>query len=176
MSAPTPVPPLNATALPLFDNMTMTALVSATSAKPRPTGVEALYMLSYMWYSAHNSTTVVVVGLLVSLLTGPMKEKDLTPGTVFPVLGTLLFFLPERYREKLCCVTPLAQEPKEINTQPYQMAKKDSNGAAYCKEDMVTEDKETESDRAQTEEEDLEARIALPSCQLTAPTVQETAL
>lgn len=137
-----------------------------------------------------------------------MKEKDLTPGTVFPVLGTLLFFLPERYREKLCCVTPLAQEvtlyihsvllfvfsslvyhnlslkkssvlvdqPKEINTQPYQMAKKDSNGAAYCKEDMVTEDKETESDRAQTEEEDLEARIALPSCQLTAPTVQETAL
>ena len=41
---------------------------------------------------------------------GPMKEKDLTPGTVFPVLGTLLFFLPERYREKLCCVTPLAQK------------------------------------------------------------------
>lgn len=36
----------------------------------RPTGVEALYSLSYMWYSAHNSTTVVVVGLLVSLLTG----------------------------------------------------------------------------------------------------------
>lgn len=41
---------------------------------------------------------------------GPMKEKDLRPGTVFPVLGTLLFFLPERYKEKLCCVTPLASE------------------------------------------------------------------
>lgn len=39
-----------------------------------------------------------------------MKEKELTPGTVFPVLGTLLFFLPERYREKLCCVTPLGQK------------------------------------------------------------------
>ena len=36
----------------------------------RPTGVEALYSLSYMWYSAHNSTTVVVVGLIVSFLTG----------------------------------------------------------------------------------------------------------
>lgn len=56
------------------------------------------------------------------------------------------------------------------------MAKKDRNGAAYCKEDMVTEDKETESDRAQTEEEDLETSVALPSCQLTAHTVQETAL
>lgn len=39
-----------------------------------------------------------------------MKEKELTPGTVYPVLGTLLFFLPDRYREKLCCITPLAQK------------------------------------------------------------------
>lgn len=36
----------------------------------RPSGVQALYSLSYMWYSAHNSATVVVVGLLVSFLTG----------------------------------------------------------------------------------------------------------
>lgn len=43
---------------------------------------------------------------------GPMKEKDLMPGTVFPVMGTLLFFLPERYREKLCCVTPLPNPHK----------------------------------------------------------------
>ncbi|TDH00029.1 hypothetical protein EPR50_G00183110 [Perca flavescens] len=169
-------PELNTTALPLFDNMT--TLVNPPTATPRPTGVEALYSLSYMWYSAHNSTTVVVVGLLVSLLTGPMKEKDLTPGTVFPVLGWLLFFLPERYREKLCCVTPLSTppKPKESHAQPYQMAKKDSNGAAYCKEDTVTEDKETESDRAQTEDEDLETRMALPTCQLAAHTLQETAL
>lgn len=39
-----------------------------------------------------------------------MKEKDLLPGTIYPALGTLLFFLPERYREKLCCVTPLAEK------------------------------------------------------------------
>uniref|UniRef100_A0A8C4FBI9 Sodium-dependent multivitamin transporter n=1 Tax=Dicentrarchus labrax TaxID=13489 RepID=A0A8C4FBI9_DICLA len=109
LPGPTPLPPLNTTALPLFDNMTTTVMTTLVSAA-KPTGVEALYSLSYMWYSAHNSTTVVVVGLLVSLLTGPMKEKELTPGTVFPVLGTLLFFLPERYREKLCCITPLAQK------------------------------------------------------------------
>uniref|UniRef100_A0A3Q1IST5 Sodium-dependent multivitamin transporter n=1 Tax=Anabas testudineus TaxID=64144 RepID=A0A3Q1IST5_ANATE len=147
MSSGTPVPPLNTTVLPLFDNMTTTVMTTLVS-------VEALYSLSYMWYSAHNSATVVVVGLIVSLLTGPMKEKELTPGTVYPVLGTLLFFLPERYREKLCCVTPLAQKSKDTNVQPYQMAKKDSNGA----------------------KDDLETRIKLPSCQLTAHTVQETAL
>ncbi|XP_056283743.1 solute carrier family 5 member 6a [Pseudoliparis swirei] len=180
MRMPDSLPALNATDLPLFGNMTtaaVTTLVTATKAKLRPSGVEALYSLSYMWYSAHNSTTVVVVGLIVSLLTGPMKEKDLTPGTVFPVMGTLLFFLPERYKEKLCCVTPLStpQKSKEIDAQPYQMAKKDGNGAALCKEDTVTEDKELESDRAQTEDEDLEARVALPLCQLRGHTVEETA-
>lgn len=150
------------------------------------------------WSNVKCSTIHVSVNM-----SGPMKEKELTPGTVFPVLGTLLFFLPERYREKLCCITPLAQkvtsylpsvltcfpllfiitwalniilvdQPKE-NTQPYQMATKDSNGAALCKEDTVTEDKEMESDRALTEDEDLEARV-VPSYQLTAHTVQETAM
>ncbi|XP_058469651.1 solute carrier family 5 member 6a [Solea solea] len=170
MSGPA-LPPLNTTALPPFDNMTttvMTALVSATTstitAKPRPTGVEALYSLSYMWYSAHNSTTVVVVGLIVSLLTGPMKEKDLTPGTVFPVLGTLLFFLPERYKEKLCCVTPLARKPKESKMQALNVASKEGNGASYYKD-------EAESDRAQTE--DVEA---LSQYQPATHTVQETSL
>uniref|UniRef100_A0A8C1D404 Sodium-dependent multivitamin transporter n=1 Tax=Cyprinus carpio carpio TaxID=630221 RepID=A0A8C1D404_CYPCA len=76
----------------------------------------ALYSLSYMWYSAHNSATVVVVGLLVSFLTGPWKEKDLNPGTIYPVLGNLLFFLPERYREKLCCVTPLEDNVSHLNS------------------------------------------------------------
>ncbi|XP_032441969.1 solute carrier family 5 member 6a isoform X1 [Xiphophorus hellerii] len=171
MSRPPPGPQLNATALPLFHNMTTTvlsSLVTSPTAKPRPTGVEALYTLSYMWYSAHNSATVVVVGLLVSLITGPMKERELTPGTVFPVLGTLLFFLPEHYKEKLCCITPLALKPAEISSQPYQMAKKDGNGAACCKEDTATEDKELESDRAQTEDEDMDTP--------TAHRVQETAL
>uniref|UniRef100_A0A8C7I0U8 Sodium-dependent multivitamin transporter n=1 Tax=Oncorhynchus kisutch TaxID=8019 RepID=A0A8C7I0U8_ONCKI len=111
MAVPTPLLPIiNATTMPLRGNMTtavMTTLITSITAKPKPTGVQALYNLSYLWYSAHNSTTVVIVGLIVSLLTGPMKEKDLTPGTVYPVLGNLLFFLPERYREKLCCVTPL---------------------------------------------------------------------
>lgn len=36
----------------------------------RPVGLQRLYSLSYMWYSAHNSTTVILVGLVVSLLTG----------------------------------------------------------------------------------------------------------
>ncbi|XP_019740573.1 solute carrier family 5 member 6a isoform X1 [Hippocampus comes] len=177
MPASSAVSPLATVTPPPFENVTatvMTALVNATTPKPRPTGVDALYSLSYMWYSAHNSATVVVVGLLVSLLTGPMKEKQLSPGTVYPVLGNLLFFLPQRYKEKLCCVTPLAPKSNEIAAQPYERAKKGANGAAYRKEDTVTEDKEMESDSAPAEDE--ECRAALPTCKLTAHCLEETAL
>ncbi|XP_077443442.1 solute carrier family 5 member 6a [Stigmatopora argus] len=177
MRMPSSVSALSNVTPPPFTNITttvMTSLVNATTAKPRPIGVDAIYSLSYMWYSAHNSTTVVVVGLVVSLLTGPMSEKQLTPGTLYPVFGNLLFFLPERYREKLCCITPLAQKNNEVNAQNYERAKKGANGEAYCKEDMVTEDKEMESDSVQTEDE--ESKAALPSCKLTAHTTEETAL
>ncbi|CAL8288728.1 unnamed protein product [Gadus morhua 'NCC'] len=32
-----------------------------------------------------------------------MKEEDVFPGTVYPLLGNLLFFWPDRYKKKLCC-------------------------------------------------------------------------
>lgn len=158
-------PLLNSTMAPVFENIT----VAATS-KPRPVGVEALYSLSYMWYSAHNSTTVVVVGLLVSFITGPMRESELTPGTVFPVLGTLLFFLPERYREKLCCRTPLT--PKLRETSPYRKTTEAPNGKALFQEDTVAE---LESMRVAPDEDDSEERGSslVPVAGLT---VQETAL
>ena len=36
----------------------------------QPSILQALYSLSYMWYSALNSTVVVITGLLVSYMTG----------------------------------------------------------------------------------------------------------
>ncbi|KAM6964934.1 solute carrier family 5 member 6a [Aplochiton taeniatus] len=184
MPVTAPLPFLNATALPFPGNATAAAVttavmttLSSVTTKQRPTGVQALYSLSYMWYSAHNSTTVVVVGLLVSLLTGPMKEKDLTPGTVFPVLGTLLFFLPERYKEKLCCVTPLPRKPKPMDTLPYQMAVKGSNGVDSAKEDERAEEEEEEEGGEEEEErEDEECRTPQATCHLKANIVLETAM
>ncbi|NXS57428.1 SC5A6 protein, partial [Brachypteracias leptosomus] len=59
-----------------------------------PTGLQKFYNLSYMWYSAHNSTTVILVGLLVSLLTGPTPPAAVDPRTIYPVLPRLLCCLP----------------------------------------------------------------------------------
>lgn len=50
--------------------MSVKALLTDLPSHPRPTGLQQFYSLSYLWYSAHNSTTVIVVGLIVSLLTG----------------------------------------------------------------------------------------------------------
>ncbi|NWZ74392.1 SC5A6 protein, partial [Acrocephalus arundinaceus] len=61
-----------------------------------PTGLQRFYSLSYMWYSAHNSTTVILVGVLVSLLTGecPTPAAALDPRTISSVVPWLLCCLP----------------------------------------------------------------------------------
>ncbi|KAK2092211.1 Sodium-dependent multivitamin transporter [Saguinus oedipus] len=65
-------PPTNGSSFSLPSNLTaatVTTLMPSTTLS-KPTGLRRLYSLSYLWYSAHNSTTVIVVGLIVSLLTG----------------------------------------------------------------------------------------------------------
>ncbi len=36
----------------------------------RPSGLKRFYSLSYMWYSGFNCFTVIIVGLIISFLTG----------------------------------------------------------------------------------------------------------
>ncbi|XP_061845695.1 sodium-dependent multivitamin transporter isoform X2 [Colius striatus] len=96
----------NSTAVPPAGNLTTilaTTLLTPTPAPQSPTGLQKFYSLSYMWYSAHNSTTVILVGLLVSLLTGPTPPAALDSRTVYPVLPRLLCCLPHKYQQWLCC-------------------------------------------------------------------------
>uniref|UniRef100_A0A8U8B615 Sodium-dependent multivitamin transporter n=1 Tax=Geospiza parvula TaxID=87175 RepID=A0A8U8B615_GEOPR len=83
------VPPANSTALPTVGNLSTvlaTTLLPPTSAPaPSPTGLQRFYSLSYMWYSAHNSTTVILVGVLVSLLTGECGVPGGCPAAPAPL-------------------------------------------------------------------------------------------
>ncbi|XP_045700407.1 sodium-dependent multivitamin transporter [Phyllostomus hastatus] len=95
--------PLNGSSLSPSSNLstiTMTTLIPSTTPS-RPTGLQRLYSLSYLWYSAHNSTTVIVVGLVVSLLTGGMRGRTLDPRTIYPVLPRLRALLPVSCRKRL---------------------------------------------------------------------------
>uniref|UniRef100_A0A671N3Q4 Sodium-dependent multivitamin transporter n=1 Tax=Sinocyclocheilus anshuiensis TaxID=1608454 RepID=A0A671N3Q4_9TELE len=54
------------TVLAASENITVPAVIDAAS---RPAGLNGLYSLSYMWYSALNSSTVVLIGLIISFMT-----------------------------------------------------------------------------------------------------------
>ncbi|UYV61443.1 hypothetical protein LAZ67_1004869 [Cordylochernes scorpioides] len=81
--------------------------------------VPSVYRLSYMWYSAIGCVVVVVVGLLVSLVTGnspfhslvtgnspfhslvtgPNKAADMNPKLFSPFFETLCYWLPRPLRD-----------------------------------------------------------------------------
>uniref|UniRef100_A0A673U0L8 Sodium-dependent multivitamin transporter n=1 Tax=Suricata suricatta TaxID=37032 RepID=A0A673U0L8_SURSU len=97
--------PSNISSFPLPTNLTtiaMTTLMPSTTHS-RPTGLQQLYSLSYLWYSAHNSTTVIVVGLIVSWLTGGMRGRTLNPRTISPVVSRLVELLPLSCQKRFHC-------------------------------------------------------------------------
>ncbi|XP_044774738.1 sodium-dependent multivitamin transporter isoform X3 [Neomonachus schauinslandi] len=102
--APSP-PNISSFSLPSnLTSVTMTTLMPSTTLS-KPTGLQRLYSLSYLWYSAHNSTTVIVVGLIVSLLTGGMRGRTLNPRTIYPVLPKLVALLPLSCQKRFHCIS-----------------------------------------------------------------------
>ncbi|XP_030167304.1 sodium-dependent multivitamin transporter isoform X2 [Lynx canadensis] len=97
--------PSNISSFSLPSNLTtvaMTTLMPSTT-RSRPTGLQRFYSLSYLWYSAHNSTTVIVVGLIVSWLTGGMRGRTLNPRTISPVFSRLVDLLPLSCQKRFYC-------------------------------------------------------------------------
>ncbi|KAF7657991.1 hypothetical protein LDENG_00019380 [Lucifuga dentata] len=132
----------------LSGNVTATVQTVLNNATlSQPSGLKRFYSLSYMWYSGLSCFIVVLTGLIISFLTGPMKEEDVTPGTIYPVLGNLLFFLPEHLKKRLCCVTPLSQTPSAQQRHP--PLHKQSNGSVIPLEDGQSQE-EMESVLANT--------------------------
>uniref|UniRef100_A0A672NNE2 Sodium-dependent multivitamin transporter-like n=1 Tax=Sinocyclocheilus grahami TaxID=75366 RepID=A0A672NNE2_SINGR len=84
------------------ENITVPAVIDAA----RPAGLNGLYSLSYMWYSALNSSTVVLIGLIISFMTGPTKGDDVASGTVYPVMRTAQSLLHKLVKPSACCTSP----------------------------------------------------------------------
>lgn len=112
-------PPVNSTEVLELANSTtlgpVTAVIETVIQKSSQRSIlQALYSISYMWYSGLNSTVVVVVGLLVSYLTGPTDERNITPGTLFPVWANI-----RRLFNRKGCYVPTEQNgvSKETSVQ-----------------------------------------------------------
>ncbi|XP_049759196.1 sodium-dependent multivitamin transporter isoform X1 [Elephas maximus indicus] len=139
--------PLNGSNFSLPSNLTtitVTTLMPLTTIS-KPTGLQRLYSLSYMWYSAHNSTTVIVVGLTVSLLTGGMRGRTLNPRTIYPVLPKLFALLPSSCQKRLPCKSYSQGLPMDTAMFPEKM----SNGMLWGSRDKeAMEEKEGSAHQA----------------------------
>ncbi|XP_057244674.1 sodium-dependent multivitamin transporter-like [Malurus melanocephalus] len=134
------VSPANSTVGNLTTILATTPL-PPTAAPPSPTGLQRFYSLSYMWYSAHNSTTVILVGVLVSLLTGPTPASALDPRTISPVLPWLLCCLPPKIRPRFCCG---GGDPAQVpgHADPTEKSNGVPNGLAPAGPDWQGEEEE----------------------------------
>ncbi len=62
------------------------------------------YSVSYMWYTPIAVSIVVIVGIIVSYLTHPLKPHEIDPKLIISVSDMCCFrCLPKRWREWLRC-------------------------------------------------------------------------
>ncbi|XP_060601932.1 sodium-dependent multivitamin transporter-like [Ruditapes philippinarum] len=69
--------------------------------KSPPEGIDRLYTLSYLWYSATALAIVVIVGMVVSVITGRQDPKKIDARLICPLFDVIFPFLSEKIRKPL---------------------------------------------------------------------------
>ena len=85
-----------------FNNETVAAILDTTPAVlPERTWDYPVYTLSYFWLGATAVLVVLVVGMVVSLITGPNRPRELDPRLICPIFDHVFPFcvLPEVVRK-----------------------------------------------------------------------------
>lgn len=73
--------------------------IRTLSSRPNP--LLGFYSVSYMWYTPIAVGTVVIVGLIVSYITGPTKPDEIDPKLLIPIGDVCCWFLPKPIRKWL---------------------------------------------------------------------------
>ncbi|XP_061435059.1 sodium-coupled monocarboxylate transporter 2-like [Lethenteron reissneri] len=92
---------------------TSTLAAVTAEAEYRPDLADSLYAVSYLYISTVGAITAVLVGLVVSLATGPTKGASLSPGLVRPVCDLCCFWSDKMRRLLRCGVRHGEDEPQE---------------------------------------------------------------
>lgn len=99
----------------------------ATAAPPKDYFL--LYRMSYIWYTGLAVLTVLVVGTLISLLTGGHKKmSELDPRVICPFFDVFMPFLPESFRRKARCGVRHGDEEFIANFVKHQEEKLQHDG------------------------------------------------
>ncbi|KAL3875600.1 hypothetical protein ACJMK2_033535, partial [Sinanodonta woodiana] len=81
--------------------LALTTAANSSSAVDEQGPLYKLYTLSYIWYSATAVLTAVVIGLIVSFLTGRIKASEMDPRLMAPLFDIIFPFLPEKILKPL---------------------------------------------------------------------------
>ncbi|CAF1234481.1 unnamed protein product [Rotaria sp. Silwood1] len=115
--------PLSVANCPVPVNMT-TRITIPTRSNP----LLGFYSISYMWYSTIAVCTVLTVGIIVSYLTRPNKQKEIDPKLIIHVNDLCGSCLPKRIREWLRYnVTDDVDLEKKVPNDTQSTAAKDLN-------------------------------------------------
>ncbi|KAK3088216.1 hypothetical protein FSP39_016248 [Pinctada imbricata] len=77
-----------------------------------------LYKLSYLWYTGLGTLITVVIGLVVSFITGRTDPSTLNPDYICPFFDVFFPCLPKSWRQRLRCNVPDSEEKKEFDSFP----------------------------------------------------------
>lgn len=92
-----------------------------TDCRSRQDPLLGLYSVSYMWYTPIAVATVLLVGLIVSYATGPMKRGEVNPKYLISIGDVCCCCLPERARRWLRCGVDFDKQAFE-ETEEIEMA------------------------------------------------------
>ncbi|XP_068117124.1 sodium-coupled monocarboxylate transporter 2 [Hyperolius riggenbachi] len=114
-------------------NATLTTVLPTTLSTTAPPERSVLadnwYGISYLYYSAVGYISCIVVGLLISFITGREHGRNIKPLFIRPVCN-LVCFCSEKYKKKCWCGVPHDEEDEELDQNGL---KKDINLTAITK-------------------------------------------
>ncbi|KAL3847684.1 hypothetical protein ACJMK2_018581 [Sinanodonta woodiana] len=91
---------------------TIATVDPAPVLEPELTGISRLYMVSYQWFASIGVLTTIVVGVIVSLITGPVKPADSDPRYLISFYDEMFCCLPISIRKVLRCGYNFKREKK----------------------------------------------------------------
>lgn len=62
-----------------------------------------LFRISFMWFSAIGTLSCIIIGIIVSLITGPEKPSEQDPRLIIPFFERIFCCLPKSIQRKLWC-------------------------------------------------------------------------
>lgn len=71
-----------------------------------PPNVLGIYKISYLWYATVGTMTTIIVGLIVSFITGKTDPKTVHPRYIIPIVDRCYCCLPESFKRLFRCWEP----------------------------------------------------------------------